>query len=126
MAAKRSRAKGKPRTTKSSAKSGGFSVAKGGLLLALMVVAVATGYVWRSYYPLALPFESPLVSDKSSVDLGGGELKEIARAANTRADAAEKESKRLQKRINELEANQREAEREMGDMQIRSILSNSE
>lgn len=124
MAAKRARSK--PKSKSRTSGGGGFSVGKALLVgVFFLIVGVAGGYVWRSYYPLALPFESPLVSDKSSVDLEDDSLKEIARAATARAEAAERETKRLRSRIDELEAAQLEKEREMGDMQIRNILSDS-
>lgn len=78
------------------------------------------GYAWRSYYPVALPFESRLVADKTSADLEEGMM---AEAMVRRARQAERERDTLQRRIDALEKEQQRTEQELADMKIRAMLS---
>lgn len=104
-----------------SASSGGWA---GKVFLALLFLAagLAGGYCWRSYAPLALPFESPLVSDASSADMSNSAMESIAEKATAKARSAEEELARLRKRIADLEAAQLAAERELADMKIKNVL----
>ena len=110
------------RGRKKSSKNSGSFVGAVALFILPLVMGVALGYAWRSYYPLALPYESKLVSDKASADTDKSHLKEVARAAERRAEAAESERDRLRKRLAELEEDQQRTEMELGDLQIKSVL----
>lgn len=89
--------------------------------LGLVVVGVAAGYLWRSYLPLALPFESRLVADKSSDDLALNAREELA-AERSRTEAAESEADRLRRRVETLESAAQKAEKQLAEMQIKSVL----
>lgn len=124
MAARKSTAKKAAPRKPAGASSRGGSAVIGGLLgwiklAAVLAVGLAAGYAWRSYYPLALPFESRLVADATSSDLGNTvELEE----ATARAKKAERLVKELSARVEELEEEQRETERELGDLAIKNML----
>lgn len=105
---------------KSGKKLAAFAgVLKGGLLVA---GGVAAGYCWRSYLPLALPFESRLVADASSKDYQVSSLEEVAKAAEDRVASLEAERDRLKNRVEELEEEHSRKDAEMGDLAIRSVL----
>lgn len=91
---------------------------KAGIVLA----AVAAGYVWRSYFPMALPFESRLVADRLSNELDATEWKEEVARAKERAEAAENERRRLTERLAEIESKGKIAERELAELKIKSVL----
>lgn len=93
---------------------------KVGLVLAVGLVG---GYLWRSYYPLALPFESRLVADKSSHDMAGYAL---AEAQSRQLREVEAERDELLRRLERLEAQRAQAERELADLKIKSVLHNFE
>ena len=94
--------------------------------LGFVAMGVVGGYVWRSYAPLSLPFESPLVADKSSDDVAAIQLRELAKAANERADKEAREREALAARLRDIENDRRAAEANLGDMQIRTIIQGSE
>lgn len=89
---------------------------------ALLSAGVVAGYLWRSYAPLALPFESRLVSDNSSSDLSTASLRDLVATADSRAAKAEAERDRLRARLDKLEKEKVEKDREIADLQIRSVL----
>lgn len=95
------------------------SAVKASLLVAGGVVA---GYCWRSYLPLALPVESPLVADSSSYDLKANSLQEVAKAAEKQVAALEAERDRLKERVEELEQVKTQKDAEIGDLAIKSVL----
>lgn len=88
----------------------------------VLMAAVAGGYAWRSYYPLALPFESPLTADASSEDLHEAPTDRLLEAAVERAERAEQRVVDLEARLASLEEAKREVEREIGDLKIKSVL----
>ncbi len=92
------------------------------LVCAVSLAAVAGGYAWRSYYPVALPFESPLTADASSEDLHEAPTDRLLDAAVERAERAEQRVVDLEARLASLEEAKREAEREIGDLKIKSVL----
>lgn len=89
---------------------------------AILLGGVAVGYALRSYYPLALPFESRLVADRTSKDMGAAQLQDLARAANRRAEQAEKQRDEMKREMDSLKSNKQQAERDLADMQIKSML----
>lgn len=89
---------------------------------ALLAVGVVAGYLWRSYAPLALPFESRLVSDNTSADLSTASLRDLVATADARAAKAEAERERLRARLEKLEQEKVARDREIADLQIRSVL----
>ncbi|MBI1292675.1 hypothetical protein GC173_15785 [bacterium] len=106
-----------------SASGGALAGIAGWLKIAAFVsVGVVGGYLWRSYYPLALPFESALVADKSSDDVATLQLRELARAANERADREAREREALAARLRDIEKDRHQTELEVGDLQIQSII----
>jgi len=109
-------------------KGSGMMAGVGSWLKALCMVGVGLvgGYVWRSYAPLPLPFESPLVADKSSDDVATAQLRELAKSANERADMEAREREALAARRRDIENDRRAAEANLGDMQIRTIIKGSE
>lgn len=113
--------KTRPAVRRGAAGGGGavllLSVAKVSLIL---LVGVLAGYFWRSYYPVALPFESRLVADKSSSDIEGGVMTE---SLVRRARQAETERDRLARQLESLEAEQERTERELAELKIKSVLS---
>ncbi|MCC6548234.1 hypothetical protein IT570_13800 [Candidatus Sumerlaeota bacterium] len=96
----------------------------GGILL--LLVGTAAGYLVRSYHPLPLPFESQLVADKSSDNVADQAIKEIVETANQRAEKAESERDALRQELASLKTNQQKTERELADMQIKSVLGTPE
>jgi uncharacterized protein (UPF0335 family) len=97
-------------------------VAAGAKVGALLFVGIVAGYCWRSFFPVALPFESRLVSDKSSDDVATSQLRELVRSANERADRVEREKKTLAARVQELESARAKAQQELADLQIKNVL----
>lgn len=100
------------------------------MLGVVLGAGVLCGYLWRSYYPVALPFESALVADKSSTQIvsggGGGEAAAAdLREATRRAERAEREVESLRQSIQDLEADRARAERELADLKIKSVLQSS-
>ncbi|MCC5875499.1 MAG: hypothetical protein JJU11_04695 [Candidatus Sumerlaeia bacterium] len=121
------RKKTTPRRTSSSAPRRGSAGGGVGSLLftaikvsLILLIGVMGGYVWRSFYPIALPFESRLVADKSSADVEEGMM---AEAMVRRARQAERERDTLQRRLEAAENEQRRTEQELADMKIRAMLS---
>jgi hypothetical protein len=93
---------------------------------AFVFVGMVGGYVWRSYFPIALPFESQLVADKSSDDVATLQLRELARSANERADREAREREALAARLRDLEKDRSKAEQNLGDLQIQTIIKSGE
>jgi hypothetical protein len=91
--------------------------------LTVLGSGVAGGYVWRSYYPLALPIESPLVADRRSDEVSIRQLKELAEAANERAEKAEAERDALNGKLAKTDTVRTSAEHDLGDLQIKTMLS---
>jgi len=92
------------------------------LMAVFLLFGIAAGYAWRSYYPLALPIESRLVSDKSPDDFSGEDLQAKAARAEARAERAESELDRMRRRVQQLEQEQNRTEKELADMQIKNML----
>ena len=92
------------------------------LMAVFLLFGIAAGYAWRSYYPLALPIESRLVSDKSPDDFSGEDLQAKAARAGARAERAESELDRMRRRVQQLEQEQNRTEKELADMQIKNML----
>ena len=121
----------RPKTTRSrkpaapSRGAGGVGSSLKATLKMVLVLAIGlgSGYVWRSYYPLALPFESPLVADKSSADVGQGAAMD---GLGRRAREAEAERDAMARRLAALEATHRDLERELADLKIKSLLSRAD
>ena len=114
----------KRRSRPSKRSSGGlFPVVA--VFLFLLALAVAAGYVWRSYAPLPLPGETPLSGDSA---MAGGDLDaELkVKAALRRAADAERETDRLRKELNQLTSQQQQTEAELADMQIKDVLGDTE
>jgi hypothetical protein len=113
------------RSRKPAASVGGMgSRFKGVLKIALVLaIGLGSGYAWRSYFPLALPFESPLVADKSSQDVAQGSAMD---GLGRRAREAEAERDSLARKLADLEASHRDLERELADMKIKSLLSRAD
>lgn len=115
------------RRKKPATRRGGGGGGASGVLLAtlkvalLLAVGVSAGYLWRSYYPLALPFETRLVADKSSSDMEGYAL---AETQSRRLREVEAERDDLLRRIERLESDRAQAERELADLKIKSVLHN--
>lgn len=118
-------AKRATRTTKKTSNRGGFSVLSIMLYSGLLLAGVTGGYFWRSYFPLALPIESPLVADRSSADLGQDTFEEVLQQTREKAREAEQERDRLRKKVAELEKEKAETKRELGDSKIKSILQSA-
>lgn len=115
MAAKKAPAK-KPAARKAS---GGVDLLGWLKIAAIALGGVAVGYGWRSFFPLALPFESRLVADGRSADIpDDSRVKE----AEARASAAQKELQTAQARLKQLEDEKRQAEQELGDLAIKDVL----
>lgn len=88
------------------------------------VALVAGGYVWRSYWPLALPFESPLVADGSSgaVDREAEWRRQLEQEASRREEV-ERERDRLREELNHTRTTVQSKEAEIGDRQIQDLLT---
>jgi len=92
-------------------------------LTSLLATGVAGGYLLRSYAPLPLPFESPLVADASSKQVRDVESIELARAEALRAERAEADRDQLAERLRLIERENRTAERELAELKIKTVLS---
>lgn len=90
----------------------------------LLVLGVIGGYLWRSYYPLILPFETPLVADKQSLDVPETLRDELA-VMEARAEKAEKKCDQLEKQLADLEEDQEKSEEQLGDLQIKEMLQSN-
>lgn len=117
MAAKRKKGSAQP-----ARNSGSGWMMRVTLLSVWLLVGVAGGYAWRSYYPVALPFESPLVSDKQSADTEVEEVEQKLTAVIRRAESAEEERDRLQAKLDSIATEQQQTERELADLKIKDVL----
>jgi len=88
----------------------------------LISLGLSGGYLCRSYFPLPLPFESKLVADRSSQDLSSDSLKNLAKAATTRAENAERQRDELQRQMADIETRQQDTERQLADLKVKSVL----
>lgn len=95
-----------------------------GLMAIGLAAGLAGGYAWRSYAPLALPFESPLVADKNSREVESASLRDLAATANKRAEVAERERDQLKARLEKVQQDQTQAERDLADLKIKSMIRN--
>jgi septal ring factor EnvC (AmiA/AmiB activator) len=120
MAAKGKAAK---RTTGGGARSGFWAGAMAVLrVTALLLAGTVVGYCWRSFAPLALPFESRLVADKKSTDI---RLEQDNAAMARRLKTIERERDDLARRLASLEVTQKATERELADLKIKSLLTSA-
>ena len=106
-----------------SSSSNGSPLGRIASTVLLLLAGVIVGYVWRSYLPMALPFESRLVADRSSEQVADSSLKELVRSSTDRASKAERERDQLRTELAGLKSNQQKTERELAEMQIKSVLS---
>lgn len=94
------------RRKKTSSAGSGFAWLAAGLL-----AGIAGGYIWRSYAPIPLPFDSPLASEEA-----------LLLAIQDRAKDAEEEAARLRGAVRRLEREKAEIEEKLADLMIREAL----
>lgn len=91
---------------------------------ALLATGTAAGYLLRSYAPLPLPGALSEAREPAAIAIDG-RYEEMARAAEAKKRAAEQELAALRERLREVERSQEEAEEDLADLQIRSILESN-